>query len=579
MNRSSRTDLPLPRAPRRTVAGLAFAAVVVVLASAVAAPASAQEHTRADTLRGSITPERAWWDVTFYDLAVDVMPADSAIRGRVGIVYQVLEPRRTLQIDLQQPLVVDSVVRRGRRLDFRRDGNVVWVAMAEEPVAGALDTVTVHYGGRPRVAVNPPWDGGFAWATDDLGRRFIATANQGLGASVWWPTKDHQTEEPDSQRIVITVPDSLVNVSNGRLRSVVNHPDGRTSWEWFVTSPINNYNVAVNAARYAHFGDIVHGEAGELTVDYWPLEQNLDAARAQFAQTPAVLACFEHWFGPYPFYEDGFKLVETPHLGMEHQSAIAYGNGYQNGYRGRDLSGTGLGLEWDFIIVHEAAHEWWGNSLTSADLADMWVHESFGNYAESLYTECLMGQEAGAEYARGTRIGIRNDRPIIPAYGVNAEGSGDMYPKGGNMLHTIRQIVDDDDRWRSILRGLQSTFRHGIVTGDRVRAYISEHAGIDLDPVFRQYLTTTDVPVLEVRADGDALAYRWTRAVERFDMPVDARLGAGTCTRLRPTAQWQTTAHQLDSVAGFDVDHDFYVRVRRPGPDGMVTAIAGAECP
>ncbi|MDX1674242.1 MAG: M1 family metallopeptidase, partial [Longimicrobiales bacterium] len=486
---------------------------------------------------------------------------------------------RTMQIDLQQPLAVDSITRRGARLEYDRDGNVVWVPVPGTRVGG-VDTVVVWYGGKPRVAVNPPWDGGFAWATDDRGRPHIATANQGLGASVWWPTKDTQTEEPDSQRIAITVPGPLVDVSNGRLRSVRNHDDGTTTWEWFVTQPINNYNVAVNAGHYAHFGDVMEGEAGLLTLDYWPLEQNLGKARAQFGQTPSVIRCFEHWFGPYPFYEDGFKMVETPHLGMEHQSGIAYGNRYQSGYRGRDLSGTGLGLEWDFIIVHEAAHEWWGNSVTTADIADMWVHEGFGNYAESLYVECLHDEATGARYARGVRRGIRNDRPIIPPYGVNAEGSGDMYYKGSNMLHTIRQIVEDDDLWRSILRGLQSTFRHSIVTGDEVRAYISERAGLDLDPVFRQYLETTDVPVLEVRVEGGPgsgrLAYRWTNAVDGFDMPVDARLGPGGCTRLHPTGEWQTVEHDLERASAFDVDRDYYVRVLRPGHEAPV--MAGATC-
>ncbi|MEJ2503913.1 MAG: M1 family metallopeptidase [Gemmatimonadota bacterium] len=536
-------------------------------------------YDRADTLRGSIGPERAWWDVTFYDLHVDVAPADSTIIGRNGIVYRVLEPGATLQIDLQPPLVVDRVTRRGASLEHRREGNVVWVDVPEA-VTGDLDTVTVHYRGRPRVASNPPWDGGFAWSRDDRGEPWIATANQGLGASVWWPNKDTQMDEPDSQRIAITVPDPMVNVSNGRLRSVTGNGDGTTTWEWFVTAPINNYDVAVNAGAYAHFGGIFHGEAGPLTLDFWPLEQNLEKARTQFEQVPVNLACFEHWFGPFPWYGDGYALVETPHLGMEHQSAIAYGNGYGNGYRGRDLSGTGLGMEFDFIIVHETAHEWWGNSVTSADLADMWVHESFGNYAESLHVECLRDREAGARYVRGTRANIRNDRPIIPAYGVNAEGSGDMYYKGGNMLHTIRQIVDDDDRWRAILRGIQSTFRHSVVTGDQVRAYISEHAGIDLDPVFRQYLTTTGVPTLELRAVDGGIQHRWADAVEGFDMPVDVKPGEGACVRLSPTGRWQSADVDVADVAELGVDRDYYVRVRRLPADagGAEPAPADANC-
>ncbi|MGH7482048.1 MAG: M1 family metallopeptidase [Longimicrobiales bacterium] len=555
-----------PRTPRASWLA-ALLAATAALGGDVAALAgqATPPYTRADTLRGSIGPARAWWDVTFYDLHVTVEPADSSIRGRTGIVYEVLALGREMQVDLQAPLVVDSVVRRGRQLEFRRVGDVAFVTMAELPNVGAVDTVTVHYHGRPRVATNPPWEGGFIWAEDELGRTWVATANQGLGASVWWPNKDTQTEEPDSQRIAITVPRPLVNVSNGRLRSVVNHDDGTTTWEWFVASPINNYNVTVNAGPYTRFGDVYHGERGALTLSYWPLEQNLDAARRQFAQVPSVMRCFEHWFGPYPWYRDGFKLIETPHLGMEHQSAVAYGNEYQNGYLGRDLSGTGLGLEWDFIIVHETAHEWWGNNLTTADLADMWVHESFANYAESLYVECMHDEDAGARYVRGVRAGIMNDRPIIPDYGVNAEGSGDMYNKGGNMLHTIRQIIDDDALWRSILRGLNEEFRHSIVTGDDVRDYISEHAGVDLGSVFRQYLETVDVPVLEYRIDRGALEFRWRDVVAGFDMPLDVRLGGAACTRIRPTTEWQTVPLSSGDPADFAVDRDFYVYVRDIG--------------
>jgi len=283
----------------------------------------------------------------------------------------------------------------------------------------------------------------------------------------------------------------MIDVSNGRLRRVTHHPDGTTTYEWFVVNPINNYAIAVGAGSYDHYSDLFHGENGPLTLDFWPLGYHREAAQRQFVQATTMLRCFEHWFGPYPWYEDGYKLVEVPHPGMEHQSAVAYGNWYANGYRGRDGSGTGLGLKWDFIIVHESAHEWFGNNITAKDNADMWVHESFANYAEGLYTECLFGKQAGADYTIGTRRGIRNDRPIIPSYGVNDQGSGDMYPKGGNMLHTVRQIVDDDEKWRAILRGLNQTFWHQTVMGKQVEDYISAHAGTDLTKVFDQYLRTT----------------------------------------------------------------------------------------
>jgi aminopeptidase N len=536
---------------------LALAAGLLLLPLAPAAAQNAQTFTRADSIRGSITPERAWWDVTFYDLHVRVSPADSSIRGHTGITYRVTGPSREMQIDLQMPMQADSMVQDGRKLTYRRDGNAFFVTLPSAQAVGSSKTVTVWFSGKPRSARNPPWDGGFAWKADSMGSPFIATAVQGLGASAWWANKDTQADEPDSQRIAITVPDPLVNVSNGRLRNTTRNADGTTTFEWFVANPINNYDVAVNAARYVHFSDVYEGEGGRLTLDFWPLAYHEAAARRQFAQVKPMLACFERWFGPFPWYEDGFKLVETPHLGMEHQSAIAYGNRYLNGYLGRDLSNTGLGLAWDFIIIHESGHEWFGNNITTKDLADMWVHEGFTNYSESIYTECQQGKEAGARYQIGTRANVQNDAPIVAPYGVNAEGSGDMYYKGGNMLHTIRQIIGDDEKWRQILRGLNQTFRHQTVTGRQVQDYVSRQAGIDLSKVFDQYLTTTRIPVFEYRIQGGTLRYRWADVVPGFDMPLKVMMG-GSWRTLRPTEQWQTTP--IASPAGFRVDENFYVR-------------------
>jgi aminopeptidase N len=519
--------------------------------------------THADTLRGSNGPGRAWWDATFYDLHVRVEPADSTISGWNGITYRVVAPSTDMQIDLQEPLEVDSMVQNGRTLSYRRDGNAFFVRLDDEQPVGSVHTVTVYYHGRPQVAVNPPWDGGFIWQHDERGNRWVATANQGLGASVWWPNKDYGAEEPDSQRIAITVPTPMVDVSNGRLRSTTVNDDGTTTWEWFVTEPINNYGVAVNAGTYAHWQEIFEGEKGPLTLDFWPLAEDEAAARRQWTQVHPMLRCFEHWFGPYPWYADGYKLVQSPHLGMEHQSAVAYGNGFMNGYRGRDLSGTGEGLSWDFIIVHESAHEWFANNITAKDIADMWVHESFANYAENLYVECITGsKEAGAEYVIGTRTRIRNDRPIVGDYGVNDEGSGDMYYKGGNMLHTIRQLVDDDEKWRSILRGLNRDFRHQTVTGAQVEHYISRAAGMDLSKVFDEYLRTTMVPVLEYRLEGDELSYRWTDVVPGFAMPVRVTLAPGDVGWISPTESWQTIEVSLADPKAFSVDENFYVKSR-----------------
>jgi aminopeptidase N len=544
---------------------LALLAALTLVAPAAARAQDTTRYTHADTLRGSNGPARAWWDVTFYDLHVRLHPADSSLAGWNGITYRVLAPAREMQIDLQPPLEVDSMVQDRSRLRYRRDGNAFFVSLGAPQRAGESRTVTVWYHGKPRVGRRLPWDGGFTYPGDSLGNPWIATANEGLGASVWWPNKDYLADEPDSQRIAVTVPDSLVDVSNGRLRATTPNRDGTTTYEWFVTSPINNYDVEINAGRYAHYSDSLAGEEGRLTLDFWPLAYHLDAARRQWQQVLPMLRCFEHWFGPYPWYADGYKLIEAPHLGMEHQSGVAYGNHFLNGYLGRDLSGTGLGLQWDFIIVHESAHEWWGNNISGRDHADMWVHESFANYAEGLYTECRFGKSAGAAYMVGARAGIRNDRPIIPAYGVNAQGSGDMYPKGGNMLHTIRAILDDDAKWRGVLRGLNHTFRHQTVTGRQVEDYISREAGIDLSRVFAQYLTTTMIPEFQYRVERDTLSYRWASVVPGFDMPVRVNLpGLGT-RELRPTEAWQTMAVASPNAALLSVDENFYVTARDVG--------------
>ncbi|HEX3928239.1 MAG TPA: M1 family metallopeptidase [Gemmatimonadales bacterium] len=547
----------------------------LTLVPLAAATAQARPHvyTHADTLRGSGGPDRAWWDVTFYDLHVRISPSDSTIRGWNAISYRVLKPQTEMQIDLQVPLVADSMIQDGHALSFRRDSNAFFVTLSAAQAAGKIKKITIYYHGKPKIARNPPWDGGLIWGgargrgearngRDSLGNLWAATAVEGLGASAWWPLKDIGSDEPDSQRIAITVPDPMLDVSNGRLRSTTHNPDGTTTFEWFVVSPINNYDVEANAGTYAHFSDTYKGEAGKLTLDFWPLAYHLDTAKVQFQQAKSMLACFEHWFGPYPWYADGYKLIEAPHLGMEHQSGVAYGNGYKNGYSGRDLSGTGTGLTWDFIIVHESAHEWWGNNITMKDHSDMWIHESFANYAENLYVECQQGKAAGAKYVIGTRRMVKNDSPIIPAYGVNAEGSGDMYYKGGNMLHTMRQIVNNDEKWRSVLRGLNKTFWHKTVSTAEFEAEFNRLAGINFDKVFEQYLTTTRIPQFEYKIDKDTLSYHWTNVVPGFDMPVSVTLQDGTYTLLHPTEAWKTVAVKLSSPAAFKIDENYYVMAK-----------------
>ncbi len=525
--------------------------------------AQAPVFTHDDTLRGSITPERAWWDLNFYNLKIKVDPATKTITGSNEIRYKVLQANQILQIDLQPPLQIDRVEQDGQPLTMDRQGrNAYFIRLQKPQPLGSLQSLTVWYSGQPQQAKHAPWDGGFSWSKDAAGHPFVATSCQGLGASVWWPCKDHMYDEPDSQAISITVPAGLMDVSNGRLRRTVENPDGTRTFDWFVVNPLNNYGVNANIANYSHFADTLQGEKGVLTLDYYVLPENLEKAKVHFQQAKGMLRAFEHWFGPYPFYEDGYKLVEVPYLGMEHQSSVTYGNQYKNGYLGRDLSGTGWGLKWDFIIIHESGHEWFANNITYRDIADMWVHEGFTNYSESLYTEYYYGKEAGAAYVRGCRENIENRRPIIGTYGVNSEGSTDMYYKSGNMLHTIRQIVDNDALWLSILRGMNRDFYHQVVDGAQIEKYLSNKSGKNLQKVFDQYLRTVDVPTLEYGIQKQAITYRWTNCVAGFDMPVKVRLASGKYTFLYPTTKTKITVVPGLKKKDFEVDKNFYILTR-----------------
>ena len=515
------------------------------------------QFTRQDTLRGSVTPERIWWDLTYYHLDVRVNPADSTIRGTNTVFYKVISPSGVMQIDLQAPMKITAVTSEGKALDYSREGNVYLIKTGANQEAGIACSVKIAFEGRPKISSRPPWDGGFTWSKDSRGMPFIANANQGDGASLWWPCKDHMYDEPDSMLISVTVPEKLTDVSNGRLRSVVKNKDKTRTFNWFVGSPINNYGVNVNIADYAHFSEVFQGEAGALDCDYWVLKENLEKAREQFRQAPMMLKAFEHWFGKYPFYKDGYKLVEAPYLGMEHQSSVTYGNGFKNGYLGTDLSISGWGLKFDFIIIHESGHEWFANSITNRDVADMWIHESFTNYSENLYVEYYFGKEAGQDYVIGTRGNIRNDRPVTGIYNVNYEGSGDMYYKGGNMLHTLRQIVNDDEKWRSILRGLNTEFYHQVVTGNQIEKYLSEHTGINLQKFFDQYLRDTKIPVFEYYVKGNELTFRWNNCVRGFDMPLRI-LVSGKPLNINPKQVFTTI--KLDTQnAEIKVDPGFYV--------------------
>jgi len=516
--------------------------------------------THQDTLRGTITPDRAWWDAKHYAISVTPDYASKSILGSNTMLFTALKPGRKMQIDLQEPMQLDAVIFLDKKLTFTRDGNVYTITFASDIQPGNVNKLQLQFSGKPKEAIRPPWDGGWIWKQDENGSPWMSVACQGLGASVWYPCKDHQSDEPDSASLTMIVPDTLVAVGNGRLREVRTMPGKKKAFTWAVTNPINNYNIIPYIGKYVNFTETFQGEKGSLDCSYWVLDHDLEKAKEQFKQASKMLKCFEYWFGPYPFYEDGYKLVESPHLGMEHQSAVAYGNKFKNGYLGRDLSGSGWGLKWDFIIVHESGHEWFANNITTNDIADMWIHEGFTNYSETLFTTCEYGVEAGNDYVIGTRKNIQNDIPIIGHYGVNQEGSGDMYYKGGNLLHTIRQVINDDEKFRQILRGLNKDFYHKTVDSKQVEAYFSEKSGIDLSKVFDQYLRTTVIPTLEYRKSSDGIQYRWNNAIPGFNLPL--KVTSSKTVWIQPTDNWKVlTKSEGYNGSTFKVDRNFFVQV------------------
>ena len=530
--------------------------------SAQLAAGEKAKFTHADTLRGTITPERAWWNVLYYDIHVTPDYEKKFIKGVNNIRLEAIKAGDKLQIDLQEPMNIVSITWNSKALKYKREGNVFHVSLPHEIKKGSIETLSIQFEGLPRAAIRPPWDGGWIWIKDSNGRPWISVACQGLGASVWYPCKDHQSDEPDSgASLHITVPDTLVAVGNGRLKDKKDNGNGTTTYTWSVVNPINNYDIIPYIGKYVNFHRDFQGEKGHLDCDYWVLDYNLDKAQEQFKQADSMLSCFEYWMGPYPFYEDGYKLVDAPHLGMEHQSAVAYGNHYGNGYLGRDLSGTGWGMKWDFIIVHESGHEWFGNNITTNDLADMWVHEGFTNYTETLYTTCQDGVEAGNDYCIGTRKNIRNDKPIIGDYGVNNEGSGDMYYKGGNTLHIIRQIMGDSS-FRGLLHALTATFYHKTVTSQQIETFVSQYAKKDFSKLFDQYLRTTKIPALEYKFNSsNLLSYHWTNCVAGFNMPVKVSVGGQPAQWIEPGTEWKTL--DADNGNSFAVDRNFYITTKK----------------
>lgn len=515
----------------------------------------AQTFTKQDSLKGSDTKFRNFWDVKKYEILVEPKFDDKSISGNNSISLEITKDitNPTFQIDLQQPI---KYFIKSSNIGFsneKREGDFIFLETKRVFKKGEKLNINIHFEGKPVVGKKLPWDGGWSFTKDKNNNPWISVAQEGVGASVWLPVKDIWSDEPDDGIILkIKTEKDLTGVGNGRL--IAKNADGnKMIYTWEVKNPINDYSIIPNVGKYVNFKDTFNGEKGTLDLDYWVLDYNLEKAKKHFQQVKPMLEAFEYWFGPYPFYEDSYKLVESPYLGMEHQSSVAYGNNFENGYLGRDLSGTGVGLHWDFILVHESGHEWFANNITAKDQADMWIHESFTCYSETLFTEKFMNKEAAQQYIIGQRKNIQNDTPVIGQYGVRNEGSGDMYYKGANMLHTIRQIINDDEKFRQILRGLNKDFYHQTVTGKQIEDYISAKAGFDFSTVFNQYLRTVKVPTLEYMQKGEELKFRYTNAVENLKLP----LRINKTQEILPTEKWQTVT--LKSLKPVVYDDNYYI--------------------
>ncbi|MTB51828.1 M1 family metallopeptidase [Lewinella sp. W8] len=504
-------------------------------------PAYFAEHSfsRADSLRGALRPERTSFDVTYYELHLDVDVEDRELEGKVVMEYTVVAPTRRLQLDLFRNMGLDRIVQDGKELRFTRIEDAVFVDLPEILPENSRHAMTIYYGGKPIAAKNAPWDGGFVWSLDQKDRTWVGVACEGTGASLWWPNKDHLSDEPDSMLISVTVPKRLFVASNGNLRAEEEVGRWKKRYDWFVSYPINNYNVSLGIGHYVHFDSTyVATDGEELALDYYVIDYNEARARKQFRQVGPMLRAYEHYFGKYPFWEDGFALIETPYLGMEHQSGIAYGNRYMRGYLGGLIPED---MDWDYIIIHETGHEYFGNSISVADHAEMWIHESFTTYMEALYVEFLYGQADAIRYLMTQKRFIQNESPILGPLDVNFDdfGSSDHYYKGAWVLHTLRHAINDDPLFFGMLRSFYQDHERSIVNTQQVIDYFSRYAQRDLGPFFEQYLMHPEVPLLLLRENDGAVEYRWSVAAESFNMPVQVWVDDEPI-RLQPVpTEWQ----------------------------------------
>ena len=519
-----------------------------------ATPSGSRNHgepTRADILRGAYGPYRANNDLLFYYLDIRVDPEKKFISGKNTIRFKMLKDDARIQLDLTDALNIDKILFGSTPLKYERDSGAVFVDFPETLHAGRVYAIDFYYSGSP---VQTGRFGGFTFGKDPSGDPWIYTACEGIGASIWWPNKDQWRDEVKNMQISVSIPNGLVDVSNGRFMGKTDLGDGFTRWDWFVHYPINNYDVSLNIGNYQHFSD----RLGHLSMDFYALPEDLDKAKKQFTQAKGMLQAYQHYFGEYPFKKDGYKLIEVPYSGMEHQSAVTYGNHFANGHLERDWTGVGISPRFDFIIIHESGHEWFGNSITAADSSDMWIHEGWTTYLESLYVEYMYGHDDAVKYLNGYRSKVKNEEPIIAPRGINREPPQDQYFKGALFINTLRSVVNDDARWWKLLHDFYQHFKYQNIMTEDVVQYFNKQTGMNLTPIFDQYLRHTAIPTLELKFDDSkgTGSYRWKVDEPAFQMPV--RVGKKDSWQIiHATTDWQTMPASLKKDE-FDVATDLY---------------------
>jgi aminopeptidase N len=524
---------------------------LLCLTTFVAAQTPQRTFTRADILRGGYGPYRANNDLLSYNLDVRVDPEKKFISGKNTIRFKMMKDDSRIQLDLYANMNIDKILLGSTQLKCDREFNAVFVDFPETLKKNSVHSIDFYYSGYPTETGR---FGGITFKKDPSGNHWINTACQGVGASVWWPNKDQQRDEVENMRLSVEIPGTLVDVSNGRFLGKTDLGDGYTRYDWLIHYPINNYCVSLNIGNYVHFNDRLN----DLTLDFYCLPENLEKAKRQFVQAKSMLQCYQKFFGEYPFKKDGYKLIEVPYSGMEHQSAVTYGNHFANGYLERDWTGVGVSMKFDFIIIHESAHEWFGNSITASDVSDAWIHEGWGTYAECVYVECMFGREDALKYINGYKAKVRNREPIIGPAGVNNWPTQDMYFKGAPFLNTLRSVIDDDARWWKLVRDYYGHFKYRNIMTEDVVKFFSERTKKNLTPIFDQYLRHNNLPALELQfqeSDG-SVSYRWVADVKEFAMPV--KVGRRDNWQLiQPTTEWKTMKSGVKKD-DFEVATDLY---------------------